>query len=346
MIEMIDLSQSRRWDEIVKSFPLFDVYYLSGYVRPFKIHGDGVPTLMYYQGADLRAIYVFMLRQTEISELFDTITPYGYGGILFDGDVNKSSLSVFWKEYIDAMRGMGIVDDFVRYHPVIGNAEPLRGLASITDLGRTVALDLTSPETIWENLTSKKRGKIRKAEKSGVTIHHGQGMELFQQFIPIYNSTMEKDDATGYYFFSKDFYEAIHTGLKDNYEMFYAEWEGKIIMMAIMLFANGQMHYHLSGSILEYRNLEANNLLLYQAALWGCEKGFKTLHLGGGVGSGNDALFEFKKGFHQNRDYQFSIGRQVFDDVAYHRLVEVAKAKHPDFDETTSFFPAYRWNEK
>ena len=48
MIQIISLSQPIAWDEIVKSFPNYDVYYLSGYVKSFYIHGDGEPQLLYY----------------------------------------------------------------------------------------------------------------------------------------------------------------------------------------------------------------------------------------------------------------------------------------------------------
>ena len=77
-----------------------------------------------------------------------------------------------------------------------------------------------------------------------------------------------------------------------------------------MLYGNKQMHYHLSGSLIEYRNLAPSNLLLYKAALWGCEQGFKTFHLGGGVGSGEDGLYKFKAAFNRNSNYQFSIGKE------------------------------------
>lgn len=63
------------------------------------------------------------------------------------------------------------------------------------------------------------------------------------------------------------------------------------------------MNYHLSGSIWEYANLAPTNLLLYEAALWGCANGCKTLYLGGGVGSGEDSLFKFKKAFYRLEVY-------------------------------------------
>jgi hypothetical protein len=112
--------------------------------------------------------------------------------------------------------------------------------------------------------------------------------------------------------------------------------------MSIMLFANNQMHYHLSGSLAEYRNLAPTNLLLYKAALWGCERGYKTFHLGGGVGSGEDNLYKFKVAFNRNSDYQFSIAKHIFNQDAYNSLVELRAANDANFNPESKFFPLYR----
>ena len=124
--------------------------------------------------------------------------------------------------------------------------------------------------------------------------------------------------------------------------MFWAEYEGKIIAMSIMIFANGRLNYHLSGSDIEYRNLAPSNLLLYKAALWGCEKGMKTFHLGGGVGSGEDNLFKFKIAFNRFSDYQFSIAKHVFDKVKYDELVDIRYREDANFNRESRFFPLYR----
>ena len=332
MIKLYDLSHSVEWDDIVSTFPDYDVYYLSGYVKAFHIHGDGEPFLLYYEGQGLRAIYVYMKRPTAIEGEYDSVTPYGYGGVLFEGDTSEANLKAFWKAYLDEMAKEHIVDNFVRYHPVLTNA----------DLGKTIAMDLSSPELIWENIHSKNRNMIRKAEKNGIVIEHGQGMELFDKFIEIYNATMDMDHAEEYYYFKRPFYESIHNDLHDNYELFYAKLEDKIIAMSIMIFANGRLNYHLSGSDIEYRNLAPSNLLLYKAALWGCEHGFKTFHLGGGVGSGEDNLYKFKAAFNKVSDCQFSIGKQVFDQEKYDELVKVRRESDPSFDETSHYFPLYR----
>ena len=342
MVELFDLAHSAEWDNKVKTFTDYDVYYLSGYVKAFHIHGDGDPYLLYYEVEGLRAIYVYMRRPTDIEGVYDSVTPYGYGGVLFEGDTSEDNLKDFWKAYLDEMAKEHIVDNFVRYHPVLRNAVPMKIISNVIDLGKTIAMDLSSPEVVWDNIHSKNRNMIRKAEKNGIIIEHGKGMDLFDKFIEIYNATMDKDHAEAYYYFKRPFYESIHNDLQDNYELFYAKLEDKIIAMSIMIFANGRLNYHLSGSDIEYRNLAPSNLLLYKTALWGCEHGFRTFHLGGGVGSGEDNLYKFKAAFNKVSDYQFSIGKQVFDQQLYDELVGLRRRSDDDFDETSHYFPLYR----
>ena len=342
MIRILTINQSSEWDSIVSSFRNYDVYYLSGYVKAFNIHGDGDPFLLYYDTPRLRAIYVYIRRPTLIHGVYDSVTPYGYGGVLFEGNITEENVKIFWTKYEAKMYEENIVDNFVRYHPVLCNALPMKFVSNVIDLGKTIAMDLASPEIIWENIHSKNRNMIRKAEKNGIVIEHGRGMDLFDKFIDIYNATMDKDHAEEYYYFKRPFYESIHNDLSDNYEMFYAQLDGKIIAMSIMIFANGRLNYHLSGSDIEYRNLAPSNLLLYKAAIWGCERGFKTFHLGGGVGSGEDNLYKFKAAFNKVSDYQFSIGRQVFDQEKYNQLVEIRRNIDPWFNDQSSYFPLYR----
>jgi hypothetical protein len=342
MVKIYDLNTTKRWDNIVRSFEDYDVYYLSGYVKAFQIHGDGDPYLAYYEKNGLRGMYVFMKRTTQIEGVYDSITPYGYGGFLVEGDITESNMANMWQDYLNTMSELNVIDNFVRYHPVLKNAEPMKMCSDVIDLGNTIAMDLSSADVIWANIHSKNRNMIRKAEKNGIVIKHGQGMGLFDEFIKIYNATMDKDNAEDYYYFKRPFYESIHNDLKDNYEMFWAEYEGKIIAMSIMIFANNRMHYHLSGSLAEYRNLAPSNLLLYMAALWGSEQGYKTFHLGGGVGSGEDNLYKFKSAFNRTSNYQFSIAKHIFNQDIYNSLVEFRVANDANFNPGSKFFPLYR----
>ena len=104
-----------------------------------------------------------------------------------------------------------------------------------------------------------------------------------------------------------------------------------------MLTANGRMNYHLSGSLKEYGTLAPTNLLLYKAALWGCANGFRTFYLGGGVGSGEDSLFKFKRAFYRGELNRFHIGKKIIDTEQYDRLVRLRTDIRNE-----GYFPKYR----
>lgn len=350
MIKLIPAELSEEWDTLVKSMPDHDIYYLSVYVRAFQQHGDGHPVLVWWEHYGLKAACVLMIRDiadnTHFNDLekgrhFDAITPYGYGGFIFSREPNDEETTALSEDFTGILKANNIISVFFRFHPILRNAVFSRNMCEVIDLGKTISLDLKDEETIWSNIISKNRNVIRKAEKSGVEIHHGKGLDLLSKFKDIYDETMRSDNANEYYFFKEDFYKSIDEDLNDNYEVFYATLGEEIISMAIIIFDNAQLHYHLSGSRREYRSYAPSNLLLYRVALWGMEKGYRTFHLGGGVGSGEDQLFKFKAAFNRHSDTQFSIGKMIIDSQRFNELVSL-RSSEPSFNKNSNYFPLYR----
>ena len=148
---------------------------------------------------------------------------------------------------------------------------------------------------------------------------------------------MDKDNADKYYYFDNAFYESIRVDLNDNAFVFYATYENKVIASSIILIENKRLNYHLSGSIKEFSNLAPSNLLLYETAKWGCNNGCETFHLGGGVGSGEDNLFKFKKSFYRGEPCRYHIGKKIFMQKEYDMLLSLRE----DIPKT-GFFPKYR----
>ena len=346
MLTVYEINQNEEWDKVVTSFADHDVYWLSGYVKAFQIHGDGVPLLFFYEDSHVRGINVVMKRdiaefppfQGHIvpGQLYDFSTPYGYGGWIVEG----GDSTTLFNEYTTWCEEHNIVSEFVRYHPLIGNHKFSKNVYDVLPLGRTVAMDLRSPDVIWENITSKNRNVIRKAQKNNVRIFNGSSPELYESFRQLYNGTMDRDDAASYYYFGPAFYESIYRDLNQNARLFYAVYEEKLIAASIILTAGDKMNYHLSGSLREFSALAPTNLLLYEAALWGSKNGFVTFHLGGGLGSQEDSLFKFKKAFYRLEESlpTFHIGRKILNQAQYNQLV----AMRADIPEDNGFFPAYR----
>ena len=341
---MIDLHSETEWDAVVCSFKDYDVYSLSGYVKAFQIHGDGEPILFYYEDNMIRGYNVVIKRdiandvhftdKIEPQRWFDITTPYGYGGWLLEGE---GSISTLDKAFSKICREKNIVCEFVRFHPMWNNAYQMEQMYRVVYLGHTVVMYLKDEETIWDNIISKNRNMIRKAKKNGVTVIRGNGSEAYAAFKNMYDATMRKDNAEDYYFFEEKFYESIRLDLAGNAQVFLAMYEDKPIAGSIIIYANGKMNYHLSGSDIRYRALAPTNLLLYEAAKWGSKNGMVTFHLGGGLGSQEDSLFKFKRAFNKGEPKQFAIGKKIILPDVYDEL-----NRYRSNDPASLFFPEYR----
>lgn len=62
----------------------------------------------------------------------------------------------------------------------------------------------------------------------------------------------------------------------------------------------------------------------------------------GGIGSKEDNVYKFKAAFNRNSDYQFSIGKEIFDQKKYDELVAERASGDSNFDSESKFFPLYR----
>lgn len=347
MLDVYDLTEELKWTEIVESFDNYDVYYLPNYVKSFQLHGDGTPLLFYYYTEKMRAINVVMKR--DISEMkkfenvlpkdkyFDLSTPYGYGGFLIEGESTFEEINILDNLYSAYCKEKNIISEFVRFHPVLNNKEELNKMYEINTLGKTVTVNLQSKTQLWNDFTSKNRNVIRKANKLGVEIFCTNDRKMLEKFIPMYNVTMNKDDADKYYYFGDEFYESVIKDMRKNMLFFYAVIDKEIVSIAMIIYANQKLNYHLSASNPDFNRFSPSNLLLSQVAEFGIENNFKTFHLGGGLGSAEDSLYKFKSSFNKVSGTYFSIGKKIFNQDIYEQLTKISGQK-PE----TKYFPIYR----
>ena len=342
MLNVISLNDAKKWDEIVKSFQDHDIYFLNAYVKSFYLHGDGEPLLFFYEDDKCRGINVVFKRDihndprlsdaVKENEYYDLTSPYGYGGWIIEGN-DYSSL---FKEYEQWCSANKIVCEFVRFHPLINNQEYSVNNYDVIALGKVIAMDCSDSEKLWSNMSSRNRNKIKKAMKSGVSVERC-GKEKLDDFIRIYEETMDRDNASDYYYFRREYYDCLFDELKDKVCIFYSKLDDQMLSNCIVFMENGRMSYHLAGSTRTSGNIYETNLLIYEAAKWGNENGYKSFLLGGGVGSSEDHLYQFKKGFDDKNAYQFYIGKKIYLKEIYDKLVAERKdIKNP------AFFPMYR----
>lgn len=349
-MELIRVDQKDKWNEAVKSFVHWDIYYLNEYAASMKLHGDGEPVLLYFNADGCRMAYVMMENDVADFEPFrhtldrgtyyDWTTPYGYGGPLYEGDITEQWLVCAYNELKWYASKNRIVSQFFRYHPLLQNQQNLEKLSRVLYMKKTVYIDTESEELIYANMTPNNRNMIRKAKKNGVIIFTDHG-ERLSEFIDVYEETMKNHNAEEYYYFKRSYFEYLIENMSENLILFYALFEGKVVSASIFFYNNNYMHYHLSGTLAEYRNLGAANLLLTEASVWAAQMGIKKFHLGGGVEE-EDSLLRFKKHFNRRGLIDFCIGCDIFNQKDFKELVELRKETDETFDAAKPFMIQYR----
>ena len=348
--KIINFSEKDKWKEIVKDK---EIYYQWEYVDAFYKNGDGEPFLIYAKNEDNYVFNVYLKRdiaddknfenKIEKNKYFDIITPYGYGGVDIIGEKDDKLLQYFFNEFDKYCINNNIISEFVRLNPLSNNNEFYTNTNyQIERISKTVYIKLDNEEQIWNDMESKCRNKIRKAKNNEVIVKSGFNKEMYDEFIELYKETMNRDNATDYYYFTNEFFNSIYTQMNNNATIYTAYSNNKAINSLIAIYSGENAHYHLSGSLTECMNLGANNLSLYEAAIDLCNKGYKKFHLGGGYGGDNSPLLKFKKAFNKESELlSFYIGKKIFNKEKYNELLNIRK-KEKDFNANSNFFPEYR----
>ncbi len=353
MIREQIVKEKKLWNEIINKFKLKDIYFTYDYFSPFQKNGDGEPILYYFKCEYGKVAYPFMLRDIagsnnlkgiiEMNKYFDISSVYGYGGPLFEShkpDDNIFNLKKeFYKFFSNYCKRTNIISQFDRFHPLIKNHVFFNDFSDLSQIRKTVHMDLINEKNIWDNIEPKCKNKIRKAIKNNVKIIIEDEFATLDTFKYIYNTTMDKNNASHYYYFNDNFFEDTANNLENNMVIANAYYEDNIIASSLIMNHNNYLHYHFSGTLKEYKYLQANNLLLYEVALWGSKNGYKYFHLGGGYESESDSLYKFKKSFSKIESNDFFVGKKIHNLEDYNKLTNIVKCKKT---EESIFFPAYR----
>lgn len=350
MLTVVSLKDSLKWDEIVKSFKSHDIYYHAGYSKACKLMEEGEPTLFYFEYENMQAINVALIRDISNAkyfkgklpekQYFDMSTPYGYGGLLTEGEVTREGIQKLFEEFSTYCEEYGIISEFIRFHPLFNNQADLKDIYDVSYNRETIYMDLENEETIWNNMKSTSRNRIRKIQNLNVSVERDSSKQSMDKFIELYYKTMDKNQANDSYYFSKDYFKQL-IRLEDSCEIFNVFLDDEIIASMIVLVGKEYIHYHLGATNPDYYSYSPNNILFYEVAKWGAKNNFKAFHLGGGYTSANDGLFRFKNTLNKNGETSFYIGKKIWNLDIYNMLLDMRR-NDDDFDVVSNFFPKYR----
>lgn len=345
-ITQVHVDERERWNEVVRSFSNYDVFYLNEYVYAFMKESpkNGTPILLYYENGKDKAINVVFKRDVssdekmhgrlEQNKYFDLVSPYGYGG--FWGDV--SDYDTLNKTYNDYCISESFICEFVRFE-LFGDYY-LHYDGEVESRTHNVVRSLDMPlDEMWMDFRQNVRKNIKKANKNELKIIVENSDVHLKDFLNIYYSTMDRNSAESEYYFSEEFYSNLNK-MTNNIMYFYVLYGEKIISTELVIYGAENCYSYLGGTNSDYFDLRPNEFLKYEVIKWAQNKGLKNFVLGGGYGA-DDGIFQYKSHLAPHGIVDFHIGRKIFDEAKYVELVELRAKDNPECRDS-KYFPKYR----
>lgn len=321
-----------------------DIYFEPDYARLYE--SDDNQAVEYRFECEYGVITnLFLKRKINIPLLdgiqyYDIITPYGYGGPVIHSSTNQEKLiAAYMDDFQIYTNQNNIIAEFARFHPIIGNGVQFKDAYNSIYDRKTVGTNLTYEDVIATEFSKHKRKDIRRILKNtDIRYEVNEFPESLHDFVEIYYSTMDRDDADNYYYFDKNYFQTMLEKFRGHITTGKVFLQDKLIAMGVYFRYRKYLHAHLSGTLSEYLEYSPAYILKYALALYGHEKGYEVIHYGGGSSrSEENGLYKFKREFGKNTVFDFYISKKIWNMNIYRQICEAVNA-----DINAEFFPAYR----
>ena len=310
---------------------LQDIYFREEYVKLYETETEKACCFVYQDGNSIM-LFPFLRRSFAYKGniYFDFETAYGYGGPISNNHSNEFMTAAL-QAMTEKVSAENYVCGFVRFHPLLENWDSFNQVGRVINDRKTIAIDLSGGiEATWMNeIHTKNRNVIKKGEKNGLEFIVDNDFVYLNEFEKLYNSTMDKLAADGFYYFAPQYYEQLKNTIENRF-LGIVRHEGKVIAGAIFFYQLPYGHYHLAGSDKSLLKLSPNNFLLWGAAKELTKRGVRVFHLGGGTdGSEENSLYQYKRKFSKH-EYQFTLGKMVFNKSLYNKICADWENANPD----------------
>lgn len=324
-----------------------DIYFNKDYGALYEKSENGCCETFEFQNALGSVSHLFIKREIPIAlegqpPYYDLVTPYGYGGPVMeavDESAKKELAADFIRAFGEYCRDGNIVSEFIRFHPVMGNAADFVDSYETAFMRNTIQTRLAdSADPLMSEYSASVRRDIRKGLKRGVEYKVTVNPENLDRFRELYFETMKRNEADDYYYFDEAYFAQCLDRLGPQLVTVEVSWRGMLIAMSLNFVSDGMLHVHLTGSLEDYHHLYAPSILQYALMQWGSDNGIRLIHHGGGrTNEPDDKLYLYKKKYGKAQELEFHTGKKIWNPEVYELL-----CKEAGVEDTGSFFPAYR----
>lgn len=279
----------RGWDELVLSFKDYSLFHSSGWANVLFDSYGYQPTYFIFSGTEkILAVFPAMQVSSFITGTRGVSLPFSdHCDPLFTAGINNPEIFVPLFDY-GKKKGWKYLE-FRCLEKTFS-----RFCASKKYFSHSLKLEKNTDQILANFRNSTKRN-IKKASKSGVTVHFKNSTASLKTYYNLHCLTRKRQGVPPqpYRFFQNIFNHFIANKKGD---IVLAQTGDKTIAGAIFLQFGKKVMYKFGASDMKFQNLRANNLLFWEALKNYAEVGFESLDFGR-TAVGHDGLRQFKNGW-------------------------------------------------
>lgn len=326
---------------------MFDIYFKNEYGRLYENQPKEKFEVFEYSDELGKVSNRFIKKEIpknlkENKTYYDLATPYGYGGPIIekikDPDRIEELVSRYEESFQRYAKKNNIVAEFVRFHPILSNEKNFKNIYDVSFNRKTTGTDLRYDDPFQKEFSKSTRKQVRRILRDpDISYEVIDSPDTLDDFMQIYYSTMDRNDADDSYYFSRKYFNNLLEKLNSNLVIAKIFYKTETIAMGLYFKYKKLLHAHLSGTLSRYLDFSPAYILKYALTEYGKENGYKYIHYGGGKSDNpNDSLYYFKHKFAQNTEFDFYIGKKIWNKEVYDRLSKISKNKNKNY------FPIYR----
>ncbi|AXH91737.1 GNAT family N-acetyltransferase [Micromonospora aurantiaca (nom. illeg.)] len=351
-LEILDArkpADDERWRALHRDWDRREVFAHPAYLRLFAGPQDE-PLAAYARTEHGFVLYPFLLRPVDAPHLAepgrryrDVVNAYGYGGAFAEG-ATELDAKEFWGAFDAWCGSRQVVSEVTRL--TLFDEDRLPPPGPVRQKLVNVVRDLrTGEEEMWREFDHKVRKNVNKARRNGVIVVVDLDGGRLDDFLGIYERTMDRRAAASGYYFPREFFERIVDELPGQFAFFHAVHEGRVVSTELVLVSALNLYSYLGGTDEAAFDLRPNDLLKFEICRWGRAQGRIRFVLGGGYAP-DDGIFRYKRAFAPNGLVPFHLGTRVLDEPAYRRLSTAHRRegsrRDPAWSASSDYFPEYR----
>lgn len=293
-------------------------------------------------------LFPFILRNLSVepwcagSTDSDIVSPYGYGGAFCWG---RPDAARFWSAFEAWALERNVVTAFTRLSLFASQLLPWPWEV-VEQQPNVVRSTTAAPTDLWLDYEHKVRKNVKRAVREGLRFEIDAAGGRLDEFLAVYDATMERRTAAARYRLGREFFRAIIRDLPGHFMFFHVLRGDDVVSSELVLVSARRCYSFLGGTAESAFALRPNDLLKHGIIEWAGKRGLESFVLGGGAAPA-DGVFRYKRSFAPGGVVPFRCGRHVFRTDAYRRLLAqrrdwaaVTTGEH--WQPPVDFFPAYR----